>query len=48
MARIPQLGSVGSLNAAVSAGIVLYEAARQRRAGSGAWGGGAGSDRNGG
>jgi 23S rRNA (guanosine2251-2'-O)-methyltransferase len=31
-ARIPQQGSVGSLNAAVSAGIVLYEAARQRRA----------------
>ena len=29
-ARIPQHGSVGSLNAAVSAGIVLYEAARQR------------------
>ncbi|MEX2285696.1 MAG: 23S rRNA (guanosine(2251)-2'-O)-methyltransferase RlmB [Planctomycetaceae bacterium] len=29
--RIPQQGSVGSLNAAVAAGIVLYEAARQRR-----------------
>lgn len=28
--RIPQHGRVGSLNAAVSAGIVLYEAARQR------------------
>jgi tRNA G18 (ribose-2'-O)-methylase SpoU len=31
MVRIPQQGSVGSLNAAVSAGIVLYEAARQRQ-----------------
>ena len=28
---IPQQGTIGSLNAAVSAGIVLYEAARQRR-----------------
>lgn len=28
--RIPQQGHVGSLNAAVSAGILLYEAARQR------------------
>ena len=27
---IPQFGSVGSLNAAVSAGIILYEARRQR------------------
>jgi 23S rRNA (guanosine2251-2'-O)-methyltransferase len=29
-ARIPQLGRVDSLNAAVAAGVVLYEAARQR------------------
>jgi len=29
--RIPQSGSIGSLNAAVAAGIVLYEAQRQRR-----------------
>ena len=28
--RIPQCGQVGSLNAAVSAGILLYEASRQR------------------
>ena len=28
--RIPQQGKVGSLNAAVSAGICFYEAARQR------------------
>jgi 23S rRNA (guanosine2251-2'-O)-methyltransferase len=30
IARIPQFGHVESLNAAVAAGIVLYEAARQR------------------
>ena len=30
--RIPQFGSVGSLNAAVSAGILFYEASRQRQA----------------
>lgn len=29
--RIPQMGSIGSLNAAVAAGIFLYEAARQRQ-----------------
>ncbi len=31
MARIPMAGKLGSLNAAVSASIALYEAARQRR-----------------
>jgi 23S rRNA (guanosine2251-2'-O)-methyltransferase len=33
VARIPMQGKVGSLNAAASAAIALYEAARQRRAG---------------
>jgi 23S rRNA (guanosine2251-2'-O)-methyltransferase len=33
LARIPMLGSVESLNVSVSAGICLYEARRQRRAG---------------
>jgi len=36
IARIPMAGQVASLNASVAAAIVLYEAARQRRAGGGA------------
>lgn len=32
LARIPQQGRIGSLNAAVAAGIAFYEAARQRAA----------------
>ncbi len=34
LVSIPMLGSVGSLNVSVAAAIVLYEAVRQRRAGS--------------
>ena len=34
LVRIPMAGSVGSLNVSVAAGIALFEAARQRRAGS--------------
>jgi len=30
--RLPMLGTVASLNVSVAAGIVLYEALRQRRA----------------
>jgi TrmH family RNA methyltransferase len=30
--RIPMAGKVESLNAAIAAGILMYEAARQRRA----------------
>ncbi|MFQ5731864.1 MAG: TrmH family RNA methyltransferase, partial [Planctomycetaceae bacterium] len=30
LARVPQQGRIGSLNAAVAAGIAFYEAARQR------------------
>lgn len=33
LVRIPMVGHVGSLNVAVAAGIVLFEARRQRRAG---------------
>jgi 23S rRNA (guanosine2251-2'-O)-methyltransferase len=32
LVRIPMLGRVGSLNAAVAASVVMYEALRQRRA----------------
>jgi 23S rRNA (guanosine2251-2'-O)-methyltransferase len=32
LVRIPMLGQVGSLNASVAAGVLLYEAVRQRRA----------------
>ncbi|HZK49376.1 MAG TPA: 23S rRNA (guanosine(2251)-2'-O)-methyltransferase RlmB, partial [Thermoleophilia bacterium] len=31
----PQLGKVGSLNVSVSAGVLLFEALRQRRVGEG-------------
>lgn len=31
LARIPMFGEIGSLNVSVSAGVVLYEAVRQRR-----------------
>jgi len=31
LVRIPMLGRVESLNAAMAAGILMYEAARQRR-----------------
>lgn len=31
LARIPMLGEIGSLNVSVSAGIILYEAVRQRQ-----------------
>jgi len=30
-AKIPILGDIGSLNVSVSAGIIIYEALRQRR-----------------
>jgi 23S rRNA (guanosine2251-2'-O)-methyltransferase len=30
LARLPQLGAVESLNVSVAAGMLLYEAARQR------------------
>ena len=32
LAKIPMLGNIGSLNVSVSAGIILYEAVRQRKA----------------
>lgn len=35
MARLPQLGSVESLNVSVAAGMLLYEAVRQRTGGAG-------------
>jgi 23S rRNA (guanosine2251-2'-O)-methyltransferase len=35
LVRIPMQGAVGSLNVSVAAGIALFEAVRQRRAGSG-------------
>lgn len=35
MLRIPMLGSVSSLNVSVAAAVVMYEMARQRRAGTG-------------
>ena len=34
LVRLPMLGQVSSLNAAVAASIVLYEAVRQRHAGT--------------
>jgi 23S rRNA (guanosine2251-2'-O)-methyltransferase len=34
LVSIPMLGSVPSLNVSVAAGVVLYEVARQRRAGA--------------
>jgi len=34
LAKIPLLGQIDSLNASVSAGVLLYEALRQRRSGS--------------
>ena len=32
LAAIPQLGSIGSLNVSVAAGVMLYEVVRQRLA----------------
>ena len=29
--KIPMMGSIGSLNVSVSAGVILYEAVRQRQ-----------------
>jgi tRNA C32,U32 (ribose-2'-O)-methylase TrmJ len=35
LVRLPQLGTVESLNVSVAAGMLLYEAVRQRGAGTG-------------
>jgi 23S rRNA (guanosine2251-2'-O)-methyltransferase len=35
LVRLPQLGSVESLNVSVAAGMLLYEAVRQRNAATG-------------
>ncbi|WP_276358168.1 23S rRNA (guanosine(2251)-2'-O)-methyltransferase RlmB [Cohnella caldifontis] len=44
LVSLPMFGKINSLNASVAAGVILYEAVRQRRAGAGSAGGKQGGD----